>query len=89
MLRETNSSLDAWDVFGCSEVTLEPGSLLSRCRILRHNQTEIDSGAEAYEVEFHVQGRLHICPLFRFQPRTQAVEMTAAEGLPARDTVAV
>ena len=89
MLRETTGSFRAWDVSRRSAVTLEPGSLLSHCRIRRHSQTEIDSGAEAYEVEFQADGRLHVCPLFRFQPRTQVVESVGLEGIPARDAIAV
>jgi len=80
MLRETTGEFRAWDVSKRSAVTLEPGSLLSHCRIRRHSQTEVDSGAEAYEVEFQAGGRLHICPLFRFQPRTRAVELVGVGG---------
>ena len=73
MLRETTSPLCAWDVEGRSEVTLEPGRLLSICRVRQNGPAAIQSGAEAYDVEFEVSGRIYYCPLFRFQPRTQAV----------------
>jgi len=79
-LRETTSPLGVWDIAGRSEVTLRPGSLLSRCRIRRHTQAEVDSGADAYEVEFHADGRRYFCPLFRFQPRTRLVEPVAREA---------
>jgi hypothetical protein len=72
-----------------SAVTLEQGSLLSHCRIRRRSQIEIDSGADAYEVEFQASGRPHRCPLVRFQPRTHAVDLARAEGIAAREAVAV
>jgi hypothetical protein len=51
---------------------LQPGAVLSACRILR-NQLP---GAEPYVAEFACAGRRYSCPLFLFQPRTQA--LTAA-----------
>ena len=89
MLRETISTLDVWDIAGRSEGTLEPGVLLSRCRIRRHSQSEVESGAEAYAVELQAASRHCVCPLFRFQPRTKSVESVWAEEIPARDAVAV
>jgi hypothetical protein len=89
MVRETTGSFRAWDVLERSAVTLEPGSLLSHCRIRRHSQAEIDSGADAYEVEFQADGRVHVCPLFRFQPRTRAVELLGLEEIPERHAIAV
>ena len=74
LLREVISPLGVREIAGRSEVTLRPGSLISRCRIRRQTQAEVDSGADAYEVEFHADGRAYLCPLFRFQPRTRLVE---------------
>jgi hypothetical protein len=48
---------------------LQPGVVLSGCRILRNDT----SGAEPYVVEFDSAGRRYSCPLFAFQPRTQAL----------------
>ncbi|MGA2271413.1 MAG: hypothetical protein ABSH44_23355 [Bryobacteraceae bacterium] len=40
-------------------------------------------------MEFQSSGRRYTCPLFRFQPRTRAVELVWVEGIPAREAVAV
>jgi hypothetical protein len=74
MLRKTNSKLHVWDPAARSEVTLGPGKLLRSCSVRRHNQDEVKSGADTYDVEFLADGRQYICPLFRFQPRTDTVE---------------
>ena len=74
MLRKTTSPLGVWDRAARSEVTIGPGRLLTSCRILRRSQAEIDSGADAYVIEFVSDGREYVCPLFRFQPRTETLE---------------
>jgi hypothetical protein len=40
-------------------------------------------------MEFQSSGRRFASPLFRFQPRTQAVDLVCVEGIPAREAVAV
>jgi hypothetical protein len=52
---------------------LQPGMILSGCRILRSDA----SGAEPYVVEFDSDGHRYSCPLFAFQPRTQALTAVA------------
>ena len=74
MLRKTTSKLGVWDPAARSAVTLGPGKLLMSCSIRRHNQAEVNSGADTYDVEFLADGRQYVCPLFRFQPRTEIVE---------------
>jgi hypothetical protein len=72
-----------------SAVTLEPGAILYSCRILRHSHAETEAGSEVYVMEFQSSGRRFTSPLFRFQPRTQAVDLVWVEGIPAREAVAV
>ena len=72
-----------------SAVTLEPGAILYFCRIHRNSYAETEAGAEVYVMEFQSSGRPYTCPLFRFQPRTRAVELVWVEGIPAREAVAV
>jgi len=40
-------------------------------------------------MEFQSSGRQFNSPLFRFQPRTQAVDLVWLGGIPAREAVAV
>ena len=75
MIREVIGPLAAWDVAAGSDVTLEPGAILYACRIRSHSHAETETGAEAYVMEFQSSGRPYSCPLFRFQPRTQAVDL--------------
>ena len=82
--REIIRPLKAWDSDDCSTWVLDPGIILSRCRILRNHAP----GAEPYVVEFDFAGHRYSCPLFAFQPRTQALA-TAAETMPAALAVAV
>ena len=84
VVREITRRLAVWDTGACSAVVLEPGAVLTRCRIHRNHE-----GGEPYVMEFHHAGRLYSCPLFRFQPRTQPVEFVGAESAPAREAVAV
>jgi hypothetical protein len=60
---------------------LGPGKLLISCNIRHHNQNEVNSGADAYDVEFSADGRRYVCPLFRFQPRTETVESTVFDAI--------
>ena len=84
MLREITRQLMAWDAGARSAVTLEPGAVLSNCRIHRNCED-----GEPYVMEFQHSGRLYSCPLFRFQPRTQAVPLVWVEEIPAREAAAV
>ena len=72
-----------------SAVTLEPGAILYSCGIHRNSHAETETGAEVYVMEFQSSGRRYFSPLFRFQPRTQVVDLIWVEGIPARETVAV
>ena len=89
MIREVSSPLAAWDVAAGSAVTLEPGAILYSCRIHRNSHAETETGTEVYVMEFQSSGRRYFSPLFRFQPRTQAVDLIWVEGIPAREAVAV
>ena len=51
---------------------LQQGSILSACRMLRNHA----AGAEPYVMEFASAGHRYTCPLFAFQPRTQAITAT-------------
>jgi hypothetical protein len=73
--REIIKPLAVWDTDVCYTSFLQPGIVLSGCRILRSDA----SGAEPYVVEFDSAGHRYSCPLFAFQPRTQA--LTAAPEL--------
>jgi hypothetical protein len=73
-VRQVIRPLDAWNTDLCSPVTLEPGSILSGCRIEANGIAHPACGVEPYIVEFNSSGGRYACPLFRFQPRTQAVE---------------
>jgi hypothetical protein len=79
VLREVIRSLKAWDTVECSFVMLEPGAILSGCRIHPGRGPE----TEPYVMEFHSCGRHYACPLYSFQPRTQAVELVWVEELAA------
>jgi hypothetical protein len=61
-------------------VIFEPGAVITGCRIHRNRE-----GGEPYVMEFHHSGRVYYCPLFRFQPRTQAIQLLGVEGIPARE----
>lgn len=73
MNREVIRPLAAWDKDVCATSVLQPGTLLSACRILRNHA----AGAEPYAMEFDSAGHRYSCPLFTFQPRTQALTATA------------
>lgn len=84
VLREITRQLKAWDDGACSTVVFEPGAVISCCRIHRNRED-----GEPYVMEFQFSGRLYSCPLFRFQPRTQPVQLVGAEGIPAREAAAI
>jgi len=71
--REITRPLAAWDTDVFSTLVLQPGSVLSACRILRHNAP----GAEPYVMEFRSAGHRYSCPLFTFQARTQVLTLLA------------
>ena len=81
--------LAAWDVASGSAVTLEAGAILYSCRLCRRSRVETETGAEVYVMEFQSSGRRYFSPLFRFQPRTQVVDLIWVEGIPAREGLAV
>jgi hypothetical protein len=67
--REIVGPLAAWDLEDRRSAVLQPGMMLSECRVLRNWEAEL----EPYVVEFMCGGRGYSSPLFRFQPRTQAL----------------
>ena len=77
VIREIVRQLQVWDTDSCAFVTLEPGAVLSECRIRRNAFPGGDSGAETYVMEFRAADHKCTCPLFAFQPRTQAVDLNA------------
>jgi hypothetical protein len=82
--REIIKPLAVWDTGVRYTSVLQPGIVLSGCRILRNDA----SGAEPYVVEFDSAGHRYSCPLFAFQPRTQAVA-AAPELQPVAGVLAV
>src|SRR5664280_938173 len=82
--REIVRPLAAWNLDDCFTWVLDPGAILSGCRILRNHAP----GAEPYVVEFDFAGHRYSCPLFIFQPRTQALA-AAAERKSVEHAVAV
>jgi hypothetical protein len=72
-----------------SSATLEPGAMLSGCRIEPNTVAQPDSGVEPYVVEFLSAGRRYVCPLFCFQPRTQTVARMRVDETKSLDAVAV
>jgi hypothetical protein len=83
LLREITRQLTVWDTGARSVVVLEPGTVISGCRIHRNHED-----GEPYVVEFQFSGRLYSCPLFRFQPRTQSILMAGSSGSPVREAAA-
>ena len=84
VVREIVRQLKAWDTGSRSAVTLEPGAVVSCCRIHRDRED-----GEPYVMEFQHSGRLYSCPLFRFQPRTQPIQLVGVSGGPAREAAAI
>ena len=81
MSHEIIRKLAAWDADNASSWILEPGTVLSECRILRNNAP----GTEPYLMGFESAGHRYSCPLFAFQARTQV--RAATETQPADPTV--
>jgi hypothetical protein len=82
--REIIRPLAAWDMDDCSTSLLPQGTLVSACRILRNHA----AGDEPYVMEFDSGGHRYSCPLFTFQPRTQALT-AAVETMPVEAALAV
>lgn len=82
MVRELVSSLDAWDVGACTDVRLEAGLLVSLVRI--RCEPLAAPATAPYLAEFECRDRTYVCPLYRFQARTQTAELEFAEALPER-----
>jgi len=86
LLREVIRSFKAWDAVANCAAMLDPGAVLSACRVQR---SACYTGAEAYGVEFQLLGRRYTCPLYLFQARTQVAEFVPPEEMPVREAVAV
>lgn len=71
-MREVIQALKVWDTTVRRQVLLPPGTILRECQI-RKQVNGVD-GVEVYAVEFESEGRRLACPLFRFQPRTKALD---------------
>ena len=83
-LRQITRHLEAWDTVARSAVLLEPGIVISGCRIDRNGE-----GGEPYVMEFRYSGRQYSCPLFRFQPRTESLHPAGCGEISAREAAAV
>ena len=85
MLREVIDTLQVQTCRDRSVIALEPGTLLSRCRIVRSANIGAGLDSAVYVMAFAVSDRDYTCPLVRFLPRTQTVEPApAAEANPGR-----
>ena len=87
VLRETVGKLAVEDIVARTGVVLEPGTALTLYRIERNSSPQ--PPADVYQVVFESGGHWYRCPLYRFQPRTQAREAVSEQGTPAREAVAV
>ena len=67
-------------------MVLPPGTLLSECSVVRQQSSE---GIEPYLVHFAAGGRQYCCPLYIFQPRTEAISPESADLQRAASAVAV
>jgi hypothetical protein len=86
VIREIVRQLQVWDTDSCAFVMLEPGAVLSDCRIRRNPFAGADSGTETYVMEFRAADHKCTCPLFAFQPRTQTMDSNR-DSNPARETL--
>jgi hypothetical protein len=77
VIREVISSLSVWHADVRDRILLPPGTILTGCRIRRHDNPGGEDGVEAYAMEFESGGQRYACPLFLFQPRTRPVEVPA------------
>jgi hypothetical protein len=89
LLRETIRPLEAEDTQTRTQTLLQMGTPLSGWLIRRNNSEGTASGADVYLVEFQSAGRRYRCPLYRFQARTQAIELARVDCVPAREAAAV
>lgn len=87
MLRKTLSSFAAEDIVAQTGVVIETGTVLTLYRIERNNDQR--PSTEIYQMVFEADGRMCRCPLYRFQPRTQALEAVQVSNNPARESIAV
>ena len=72
--------LAAREAAGSSIVILPPDTRIQSCQIV-FNRTP---GGDPYAVEFEASGKRYTCPLFLFQPRTEAiVEQPLESAVPA------
>jgi len=81
VIREVVKPLVAWNADLRSNATLPPGSILSGCRIETNRIAHPESGVEPYVMEFLWSGRLYLCPLFRFQPRTRSLDPQTVDAV--------
>ncbi len=77
MLRKTVGRLAVEDIVARAGAVLEPGTPLTFHRIERNGNPAPSS--DVYEVLFESGGREYRCPLYRFQPRTRALEAVGSE----------
>ena len=80
-MREVIQALPVWDADLGRQTLLAPGTVLAMCRIRR--QWKSEDGIEEYAMEFETGGHRYACPLFRFQPRTQAIDLSFGSQLAA------
>ena len=85
MLREVINTLQVQTCRDRSVIALEPGTLLSQCRIVRSSNTCTGLDSAVYVMAFAVSDRDYTCPLVSFLPRTQTVEPAPAEIAQRRD----
>jgi hypothetical protein len=83
VLREVIDTLQVQACGDRSVIALEPGTLLTRCRIIRSSNTVTGFDSAVYVMAFAVSDRDCTCPLVHFLPRTQTVE-PAVETNPGR-----
>ena len=80
-MREVIKALRVWDADLRRQTLLAPGTIIAACRIQQKWSGE--HGVEEYAMEFESGGRRYGCPLFQFQPRTQALDLPGASRLHA------
>jgi len=80
-MRVTIRPLSVWETSVSSSTVLPAGALLADCKVLRRPTTGLE---EPYIVHFDSGGRSYTCPLYQFQPRTEAVAELAETPWPAK-----
>ncbi len=78
VIREVIRSISVRNAVTRSEVTLQPGVILTGCQIRKHSHSAVAGGAEPYVMEFEAADGRYECALATFQPRTRP--WGAAEG---------